>query len=87
MILQLHPLMSSYLCNFVLIPVHDVTPLQCKDGFVLVVLYSVYSPGVANSGPGASFIKLSVDFILKVYVGTKARICRNLRKNPFINPS
>ncbi len=24
---------------------------------------------------GASFIKLSVDFILKVYVGTKARFC------------
>ncbi len=51
--------------------------------------------------PGVSCIKLSVDFILKVYVGTKARFCvhtnvfrlikacvrRNLRKNHFINPS
>ncbi len=47
------------------------------------------------------FIKLSVDFILKVYVRIKARlcvlvnffrfvkpcVCQNLHKNPFINPS
>ncbi len=50
---------------------------------------------------GVSFIKLSIDFILKVYVHTKAVFCirvnvfrfikpcvrQNLRKNPFINPS
>ena len=51
--------------------------------------------------PGASFIKLCVDFILKVCVRTYGRICvrtkvfrfikpcvgQNLRKNPFRNPS
>ncbi len=51
--------------------------------------------------PGVSFIKLSIDFILKVYVGTKARfyvctnvfrfikpcVCHNLRRNHFINPN
>ncbi len=50
---------------------------------------------------GVSFIKLSIDFILEVYVLTKARFCihvnvfrfikpcvrQNLCKNPFINPS
>ncbi len=52
------------------------------------------------SCPEVSFIKLSGDFILKVYVRTKARLCvrvnffrfikpcvrQNLHKNPFINP-
>ncbi len=54
-----------------------------------------------NKTPGASCIKLYVDFILKVYVDTSARfyvrtkvfrfikpgVHRNLRKNHFINSS
>ncbi len=58
-------------------------------------------PGLRRKITGVSFIKLSVHFILKVYVCTEAWfcirvnfftfikpcICLNLRKNPFINPS
>ncbi len=70
----------------------DKTELGCLRAIVL------FNPGedlscptstLRTKSPGVSFIKLSVDFILKVYVRTKARFCvqQNLRKKPFINPS
>ncbi len=43
--------------------------------------------------PGVTFIKIYIDFILKVYIDTKVfrfiktSVQQNLRKNTFINPS
>ncbi len=45
----------------------------------------MYRPDIL-SHHGASFIKLPVDFILKVYVGTKVRFCIRTKVLRFIKP-
>ncbi len=81
-----------------------ITSETITNCVMCVLFYSTLHVIKACKGsqrPGASCIKLYVDFNLKVYVCTKARFClrtkvfrfikacvrQNMRKNPLINPS
>ncbi len=91
--------MMSFYDNAVL-QCHTTTGCQTFYQFIALTCISP-TPNNEQSTSGASCIKISVDFILKVYVRTKARfwirtkvfrfikpyVRQNLRKNPFINPS